>query len=133
MTDAPVLPPPIRVTIAKVVSAPSGDYTTHASYRWGDSPLPPQARADRVRYIIAEVAAKHDVSVADLLGPRRFRPLVRARWEAAWRLKNLPWSPSFPRVAQWLGYEDHTSCMYAVAEHAKLIAKARALELAATL
>lgn len=36
----------------------------------------------RIAEIIAKTAEKHGLKVSDLTGPRRFRPIVRARWEA---------------------------------------------------
>lgn len=62
--------------------------------------------------IIAEVAAAHKVSTADLLGPRRFRPLAIARREAMIRIRQ-ELGYSFPRIGQIFD-RDHTSIIWNV-------------------
>lgn len=44
--------------------------------------------AEKSRSIIEEVAAKHGLRVADLLGPSRYQEIVAARDEAIIRLHN---------------------------------------------
>lgn len=40
-----------------------------------------------LRFIIEQVALAHGIDYADLVGPRRFKPLVVARHEAMWRCR----------------------------------------------
>jgi len=65
--------------------------------------------------IVAEVAKKHRVSITELLGARRGRPLVQARHEAMYRLKTETLL-SLPAIGQKLR-RDHTSVMHGVARH----------------
>jgi chromosomal replication initiator protein len=73
--------------------------------------LPP-----RIAGIVREVAAEHHVRPRDVLGPRRFRKLVRARWDAMARIRALTRPdgkpPSYPQIGEWLGGRDHTTVMH---------------------
>ena len=73
----------------------------------------------RIRDILGEVADKHGLKVGDILGARRFQPVVRARNEAAWRCRQpaLGRQASFPQIARWLDYDNHTSVIHAVRRH----------------
>jgi len=65
--------------------------------------------------IIAEVAARHDIPVHDILSDRRARVLIPARHEAIWRcVMETPLSlPAIGRVF----HRDHTSIGHAVMQH----------------
>lgn len=65
--------------------------------------------------IIAEVAARHDIPVHDILSDRRARVLIPARHEAIWRcVMETPLSlPAIGRVF----HRDHTSIGHAVMRH----------------
>ena len=76
----------------------------------------------RARQIISEVAQKHDLSVEGLLERRRYPGLVRARWEAMWRLRDET-TLSLPEIAQRLGLADHTTVLYGIRAHAKRMAE----------
>ena len=89
------------------------------------TPIPP-----RVRSIIAQVAAKHGVTVEDILGPSVKRRCARPRFEAMYRVRNEVWlrtwasSPKSPanycRIADWFG-RDHSTVMRAIMRHGELI------------
>ena len=91
-----------------VISADAAEIQTQA-------PTCPQ----RIREILADVADKHGLKVGDILGARRFQPVVKARNEAAWRCRQpaLGRQASFPQIARWLDYDNHTSVMHAVRRH----------------
>lgn len=64
------------------------------------------------KQIIAEVAAAHDVTTAELLGPRRFKHLSEARREAMIRIRE-ELGYSFPRIGRIFD-RDHTSIIWNV-------------------
>lgn len=71
---------------------------------------------------LAAVASSHGVSPADILGPFRFKALVHARQEVAWRMRNAKdalGKPrfSYPQIADWMGGRDHTTIIHAVRAH----------------
>jgi chromosomal replication initiation ATPase DnaA len=70
---------------------------------------------------LAAVASSHGVSPADILGPFRFKALVHARQEVAWRMRNAKdalGKPRFslPQIAAWMD-RDHTTILHAVRAH----------------
>jgi chromosomal replication initiation ATPase DnaA len=71
---------------------------------------------DAAKAIIAEVAAKHDVSIVELLEKNRRQPVVKARREAMYRIR-VGTPVSMPRLGQWFDM-DHSSAMYAIDAHA---------------
>ncbi len=80
----------------------------------------------RVLDVIHQVALAHNVSVDDLLGPRRFQKFVNARAEAAWRVRALRWAggwngcPSYPQLARWFN-RDHTTMILLVRRWSELV------------
>lgn len=70
---------------------------------------------DPVGTVLAAVAADADVTVAQLVGPSRRAPLVRARDRAAWILHRQGYSLS--AVGRILGGRDHTTIFAAVRRH----------------
>lgn len=79
--------------------------------------LPPLAPIDG-NQLVAEVARRFRVSVAELLGPCRDRRLARARQLAALLLRVRPTPAglerSFPRIGEMLGGRDHSTICHAV-------------------
>ncbi len=71
---------------------------------------------------IAEVVAfLHDVTVDDLRGPSRVRPLVHARQHfMADAYETKQWS--MPQIGRYLGWRDHTTVLHGVRAHAKRVA-----------
>lgn len=66
--------------------------------------------------IIAEIAAKHGMSVKKMMTRKNHqsgRAAAHARAEAAYRIR-LERKLSFPQIARVLNYKDHTSVMEAV-------------------
>src|SRR5262249_11689557 len=68
---------------------------------------------ERLRALIAEVAAAHGVSVEDLRGPRRFPHIVCARHAAMRRVHQAFQAKSFPEIGRVFA-RDHTTVMYAL-------------------
>lgn len=63
---------------------------------------------------IIEVCAKHfQISVADILSPKRDKDIVRPRHLAMYLMRS-ELHLSFPKIAQELGRKDHTTAMHSV-------------------
>lgn len=67
--------------------------------------------------IIAEVAARHGLSVDRLRGPSRRPEICHPRQEAMYRLRRET-SLSYPAIARRLGRSDHTTAIHAERAHA---------------
>jgi chromosomal replication initiation ATPase DnaA len=65
--------------------------------------------------IVRAVASRHGVTVNHIRGKRRTPALVAARHEAVAELARLKPKWPLPRIAQYLGYSDHTSVIHALA------------------
>lgn len=74
---------------------------------------------ERWKVIIHECAAKHEISVKDMLSDARWRKFARARQEACYRMV-MELGMSYPAIARRIGYMDHTSAISAAAKHAEL-------------
>lgn len=92
--------------------SPSRFEAYNARYRF-DPPLAP-----RVASIIMEVSNRCEQFASDIMSDCRKRITVKARNEIIYRLRLLEPMPSFPMIGKWMG-RDHTSCMWAVARHAR--------------
>lgn len=77
------------------------------------SELATRPRGERVRTIIERAAARHQVSVDDLLGPSRRKSLVVARWEAIRIVAVVFPDFSLPHLGD-IFKRDHSSIMYAL-------------------
>lgn len=72
------------------------------------------------RAIIRDVCLKHNVSVNDVMSPRRGKAIVLARKEACWRLRHeTTWS--LPRIGEFMGGKDHTTVLHAVRSYEELL------------
>lgn len=76
--------------------------------------------AHKGNLIIKEVALKHRVSPSAMKGEGRSKELVRARWEAIYRMRE-ECGYSFPRIGQHLGGRDHTTILYGYRKYLKLL------------
>lgn len=83
----------------------------------GPRPLPPFARQ-----LVASVAAKHDLSVEDLVGLSRKKPISRARQEAFYILHTAGRGYSKPQIASWFSGRDHSTVFHGIAAHAERLA-----------
>ena len=63
--------------------------------------------------VIIECANKHKVTVEDIKGPRRQKHIAMARQEAAYRLR-FELKLTFHKIAEKLGYLDHSSIINAI-------------------
>lgn len=78
----------------------------------------PRSSHHAAKEIVAEVAAKYGVTVADLKSHRRVKILVTARQEAMFRLRHeTTWS--LPKIGGFLGGRDHTTAIHSIRQHAK--------------
>lgn len=68
--------------------------------------------------IIAMVAERRGLTVDDLLGPSRLRPVAYARHEAMWELRQRT-KLSLPDIARRLGRKDHTTALHGVRAYEK--------------
>ena len=89
-----------------------------AAAAWRDAARPHPATA-----IIAEVAAKHGLTTADLTGSRRTLPIARARQEAMWRMRQL--SLTTTDIGRRLGGRDHTTALWGIRQHQRRIDDAK--------
>lgn len=70
--------------------------------------------------IIAEVAAKHKLTVQMLKSHRRWKEIVEARQEVFWRLSRET-EMSLPMMGRKLGGFDHTTCLHSIRKHQERI------------
>lgn len=69
-----------------------------------------------VKQIIAECCQKHGVTMSEMLGLQRFKRIVVARHEAAYRLSKET-RLSMPQIGRRLGDRDHTTIIHAIRAH----------------
>jgi len=70
---------------------------------------PTQERLD----LIAEIAEQHDVSLADVIGPSRFRHIINARFAAIRAVRQRYPEMSLPQLGR-LFNRDHTTILHAL-------------------
>jgi len=91
--------------------------------------MPPSARR-----ILDSVAAKHGLTVEDLVGSSARKAATRARWEAMARLRDEVringLEPSLPQVGTWVR-RDHTTVLHGLMRQAQLVAAAEAVRISA--
>ena len=63
--------------------------------------------------ILDAVAQAYGLSVDEITGPRRARPLVTARHVAMYLIRNLT-DYSYPSIGKVFGDRDHSTCISAV-------------------
>ena len=76
------------------------------------------------RQILEATASAFDLSVTDICGPSRRRPLVAARQTAMYLFRDLT-DYSYPAIAREFGDRDHTTVMHAQKKVARLMAEKR--------
>lgn len=79
------------------------------------------AHRSRWRLIVKEVAAKHGVTVEDLVGRSRVPAIVAARHEAMFRVRKET-THSLPHIGRLFGGRDHSTVLNAMRRHAERIA-----------
>jgi chromosomal replication initiation ATPase DnaA len=73
------------------------------------------------RAIVEQVAHQHGLVAEQLIGASRLGPIVKARHEAMYRLRNET-KLSAPQIARALGRTDHSTVLWGVKRHAERIA-----------
>jgi chromosomal replication initiator protein len=76
------------------------------------------------KQILEATATAFDLSVAEICGPSRRRPLVAARQTAMYLFRDLT-EYSYPAIAREFGDRDHTTVMHAQKKVARLMAEKR--------
>jgi chromosomal replication initiator protein len=83
-------------------------------------PLPTKSLAlvpgPEAEKIVAEVAEKHGLTVADLKGPSQRHAIAHPRQEAMWRLY-MTGRYSYPAIGRLLGGRDHSTVMLGARKH----------------
>jgi len=80
-------------------------------------PVAQRSEGQIAHEILEAVALKWELTVADVLGNRRFKSIVMARQEACYEVKReLDWS--FPRIGRLMGGRDHSTIIHSVWAHA---------------
>lgn len=87
-------------------------------------PDPPKAVQfpDVMAKVGVAVAWEHELTLADLRGRSRCRPVAQARQDLCWRLYQLKHPDgqrrfSTPQIAKFVGLLDHTSVLHAIRAH----------------
>lgn len=108
--------------LLRIPSVPAGVEAGHADRvtlsRWQGP-----ARANSMAAILAGVATKHGLTVAEMKGPGRARRVAWPRQEAMW-LIYLTGRYSRPQIGRFLGNRDHTTVLHGCREHEKRMAQA---------
>lgn len=78
--------------------------------------------APTMRAILRHVAARHDVTEADIVGESRARLYVLPRQECMWLMWQVRWPDgrrrySMPQIAKFLGDRDHTTVLHGIRRH----------------
>lgn len=79
----------------------------------------------RWRKIVDEVLAKHNISMGQLCSKQRRQEIVRARFEAYFRLSEET-TLSLPKIGKLLGGKDHTTVLYGIRTHRERLQTERA-------
>lgn len=118
---------PLWVPTVPLLPPPPPDWSGKPAAPYDAYVAPPPSRPDpfRWRSIIEEVAQKHGVLMSDMRSVRRGRPLVAARHEAMWRMRNET-SMSLPEIGRRLGGRDHTTVLHGIRKHEARIANGTA-------
>lgn len=80
------------------------------------------ARSNSKR-IIAQVADRHGLTVAELMGTTRVRLIAHARQEAMWRISR-ELGRSLPEIGRMMGGRDHTTVLHGIRAYEKRLAEA---------
>lgn len=70
----------------------------------------------RWKAIVKEVCEKHGITFGQVLGRQRSQPIVKARFEAYFRLSEET-GLSLPQIGRFLGGKDHTSVLHGIRKH----------------
>lgn len=76
--------------------------------------LDPEQLAREPKRIIARVAEAFGVTHADIIGPRQFAALVRARWAAIAAVREARPDLSMIQLGRAFGGRDHTTILHAI-------------------
>lgn len=84
-------------------------------------------RPSTMREITVEVAQKHQLNPREMRAGARERRVAHPRQEAMWRIYQTG-RYSYPQIARFLGYKDHTTIIHGVREHERRRAERMAAE-----
>ncbi len=116
---------PLWVPTLLLLAPPPPDWTATPTAPYDEYVSPPAQplaaqHPYRWREILMEVCAKHGFTTLEIRSKRRERPLVFARHEAMWRLRNET-SMSLPEIGRRMGGRDHTTAINGVKKHQQRI------------
>lgn len=83
---------------------------------WGETTLESTAVIPlprSIKTIIAEVAIKYDITLAQIMGNRKARKFSEPRQEAMWRCYRET-GATLPQIARAIGKKDHSTVWYGV-------------------
>lgn len=89
---------------------------SYVSLWHGEIVAPGPIKPGRVATILRAVADEHEVSVSDILGPRRVKHISLARQHAMWALMKETRLSSVA-VGRRLGGRDHSTVLHGVRRH----------------
>lgn len=80
----------------------------------------PRAPSEGFASVVGEVAGRHRMPVAVVLGQSRRKAIVRARQEAMWEVRQRT-NMSLPAIGRRFG-RDHTTALHGIRQHAARLA-----------
>ena len=89
-------------------------HAAHVALR--DSEQARQARKTDWQEVIRRIERAHRVTLKQMQGPQRYRPIVRARWALIAALRERGWS--LMRIGKFMN-RDHTTVLYALRREAE--------------
>ena len=89
-------------------------HATHVALR--DSESAKRARQTDWHVVIRRIERAHGVTLEQMQGPQRYRPIVRARWALIAALRERGWS--LLRIGRFMN-RDHTTVLYALRREAE--------------
>lgn len=115
LVPGPIIKPsPVAPEPEPIVVAPDPEPEAPSASMPSEFPILPGAA------ILAEVTARHGVTIRALKGESLARDVTAARAEACWRLRNeLGWS--WARVAEAVGRWDHTTAIAAYRRYEQIL------------
>lgn len=99
----------------------------HQVSLWRHDTIAPPHRRVTMAEITLRVAEKHGLTVEDLKGQSRIRPIAWPRQEAMYECR-MATSNSTTAIGRFLGGRDHTTVMHGVRRHQDRLAEAALAE-----
>lgn len=114
MRRIPALPPALAKRRTPI---PRTTWPAYMPAVWYDSFVPEPDLPHSWRFIATTTAAKHRLTLADLLGPVKIRRISNARQEAFYRIGHET-NLSLPQIGERM-HRDHTTVLHGIRKHAE--------------